>query len=497
MMRLFTAWAIQAIVAVVPGLAMAASVSVDVSSNLSTVADSFYGIHTSVYDNQNGNSSLPGLLIQSGVNALRYPGGGYADVYHWSLNSLSPWADGTYGYVGPQTDFGHFVQLLDNAHAQAVITVNYGSGQQWNSGHTRLVAPGTNGLPEEAAAWVAYANGDASLYGTAGDAAIGTDALGNDWKTVGFWAKLRSSTVAQYKSWAGTAYNASYNFLAINHPAPAAVKYWEIGNETFGTGYYDGSTNGYSVNYASAYDAMSRLGISSLSPAFYGQKVHDFALAMKAVDPTIKIGAVVSTPPGDYAWDSYNGQRWTPEVLAQCASNVDFVIAHWYPYAGDNANGSSLLSQVGSTLPFMLNGLTPGQDANTNSGLRDWINLYRPADGSNVQVFITEFGYNGSLAQTNSGKPVAGPVDALFAADCYSTWAELGVANVDYLEMNKANFLGDSSALVRGAVYYGIQMVHDLAGVGDEIVVARSDSSSLRASAALRQDGKLGLLLIE
>ena len=55
-----------------------------------------------------------------------------------------------------------------------------------------------------------------------------------------------------------------------------------------------------------------------------------FSLAMKAVDPTIKIGAVVSTPPGDYSWDDFNntGERWTPQVLSQCATNIDFVIAH-------------------------------------------------------------------------------------------------------------------------------------------------------------------------
>lgn len=117
------------------------------------------------------------------------------------------------------------MHLLDNAHAQAVITVDYGSGLQWNSIHTKLVAPFTNSQPQEAAAWVAYANGDASLYGTLGDITIGVDALGNDWKTVGFWAKLRSSTLAQYQSWAGASYNSDNNFLAINHPTPVGIKY--------------------------------------------------------------------------------------------------------------------------------------------------------------------------------------------------------------------------------------------------------------------------------
>src|ERR1022692_155196 len=109
-----------------PGLAFAANVTVNVTSNLFPVASTAYGIHTSVYDNQNGNANLPSRLIESGVNTLRYSGGGYADIFHWSVNKLSPWQDGTYGYQGPSTDFGHFAGLLDNTHAQAVITVNFG-----------------------------------------------------------------------------------------------------------------------------------------------------------------------------------------------------------------------------------------------------------------------------------------------------------------------------------------------------------------------------------
>ena len=481
-----------------PGFAFAANVSINAANNLSTVAATAFGIHTSVYDNQNGNASLPNLLIQSGVRTLRYPGGGYADIFHWSVTrnasgfpngsgSSSPFfgTAGDYGYIGSQTDFGNFIKLLANANAQAVITVDYGSGLQWNAGHTQVVAPATNGQPQEAAAWVAYANANTNIFGTANDVTIGVDALGNDWKTAGFWAMMRAAKPL------GT--DDGYNFLRINHRDPVGIKYWEIGNETFGTGYYDDGD--FSVNYAVPYDGTERFDNPSLSPAFYGQQVNVFSKMMKAVDPTIKIGAVVSTPPGDYSWDSMGGLRWTPQVLAQCVSNVDFVIAHWYVQAGSNADGSNLLAQVGSTIPLMINGKTAGLDSGTSSGLRDWINASR-SDGTNVQIFITEFGYMGSLAVSNNGAPVLGPADALFAADSYSTWFDFGVANVDYLEMNTQNFLGDSSPLVRGAVYYAIQIVQDMAAAGDTIVGANSDTSSLRAHAAMRQDGKLGLFLI-
>jgi len=485
-----------AAVYVCSGTGLAATVTVDASRPLAIVPETAFGLHTSVYDNQNANASLPSLLVESGVSVLRYPGGGYADVFHWSsanpllqqtngYGGLTPWwgQPNNYGYMGPQTGFSGFLNLLTNTGAQAVITIDYGSAVTWNASHSKLIVPATNAQPQEAAAWVAYANASSNILGTANDVTIGVDALGNNWKTAGYWAALRAAKPL------GT--DDGYNFLRINRVAPVGIKYWEIGNETFGTGYYDGSTTGYSINYSVPYTTNSRLGQPSLSPAFYGRQVNQFAQAMKAVDSTIKIGAVVSTPPGDYSWDIYNGQRWTPQVLQQCASNIDFVIAHWYPDAGNNADGTGLLSQIGPTLPLMINGATPGLDSGTNAGLRDWINTYRPTDGTNVQIFITEFGYTGTV--TNS---VLGPANALFAADCYASWIDLGVANVDYLEMNKTAFLGDSSPLVRGAAFYGIKLVRALAGPGDTMITAASDDSTLSAHAVLRQDGKLGLLLI-
>jgi hypothetical protein len=497
LLKLAAATFVSAAVAQILPNAGAANVTVNAAGRLSTVAATAYGVHTSVYDNQNGNASLPNLLIQSGVTALRYPGGGYADVFHWSVSrsalsggGLSPWFGDTnnFGYVASGTDFGSFVKLLSNAQCQAIITINFGSGLKWSSpAHTGLTIPPTNAEPPEAAAWVAYANANTNIFGTTNDVLLGLDSIGNDWKTAGYWAMIRAASPL------GT--DDGYNFLRINRKTPVGIKFWEIGNETFGTGYYTTDYDGYSVNYAVPYPntTFTRYGNTNLSPAAYGRGVKSFSLLMKAVDPTIKIGAVVSTPPGDYSWDSYAGQHWTPQVLAQCASNMDFVIAHWYPYAGSSDDGSVLLPQVPSTLPAMINGTAPHTD--TSSGLRDWINDYR-ADGTNVQIFITEFNYNGSVADLFNGVPVYGPVNTMFAADSYASWLELGVSNVDWLEMNKTTFLGDSNPLVRGAAYYAVQLCHDIAGVGDQMVGAASDTSTLRAHAAVQQGGKVGVMLL-
>src|ERR1041385_3640064 len=66
--------------------AFAANVTINATNTLSVIAPEAFGIHTSVYDNQNQNASLPGLLKEAGITAMRYSGGGYAEVYHWGVH---------------------------------------------------------------------------------------------------------------------------------------------------------------------------------------------------------------------------------------------------------------------------------------------------------------------------------------------------------------------------------------------------------------------------
>jgi hypothetical protein len=65
------------------------------------------------------------------------------------------------------------------------------------------------------------ANADASIYGTANGIVIGVDQQGSDWKTAGYWARLRASTFGQYQSWAqaGGVFDSFNTFLAINRDA--------------------------------------------------------------------------------------------------------------------------------------------------------------------------------------------------------------------------------------------------------------------------------------
>src|SRR5262249_10727088 len=141
-------------------------------------------------------------------------------------------------------------------------------------------------------------------------------------------------------------------------------------------------------------------------------QVVQFSNLMKAVDPTIKIGAVLSTPPDDYSWDVKNGQHWNDQVLSQpgISTSVDFAMVHWYPYAGEaytsftdsnsngqfdytdsNANGHYDAGEPSEPVTGVNTGTAlvayPGQKINTmiagssshtgmNKGIRDYLNQY-------------------------------------------------------------------------------------------------------------------------
>ena len=201
-----------------------AMVNVDTTKVLATVPASAYGIFTGVYDPKlSDTGALPALLKLTGTNMMRYPGGGYADSFHWAQHAISPiYASSApacgqvqNGFLAAHTDFGSFVRTLQATGSQAVITVNYGSSVADSTGTVRYGTdgqktcsePNTFGQPQEAAAWVAYANGS-----PASTQVIGVDNVGFDWKTVGFWATLRASQPL--------ASDDGYNFLRLGLAAP-------------------------------------------------------------------------------------------------------------------------------------------------------------------------------------------------------------------------------------------------------------------------------------
>src|SRR6516165_7848149 len=116
----------------------AASVTVNATAGLGAVPAHAIGLNTAVYDGDMNDAAIPPLLKAAGVDALRYLGGSYSDIYNWQTQTAAAG-----GYVAPNTSFANFMTTANAAGAQPIITVNYGTG-----------------TPSLAAAWAQAAAGD-------------------------------------------------------------------------------------------------------------------------------------------------------------------------------------------------------------------------------------------------------------------------------------------------------------------------------------------------
>ncbi len=124
------------------------TVTVNATSVSAAVPSEGYGVDTSVYDGDLTASGVASELQAGGVNALRYPGGSYADIFNFISGTDQTLNDG--GYFAPNATFGNYwiPDLVEPSGAHPIITVNYGSNLNNNGG----------AQPSEAASWVQYAN---------------------------------------------------------------------------------------------------------------------------------------------------------------------------------------------------------------------------------------------------------------------------------------------------------------------------------------------------
>lgn len=247
------------------------------------------------------------------------------------------------------------------------------------------------------------------------------------------------------------------------------ILYWEIGNETYGNGYYSGWDWEYDLHVLDQ-TAADRVGNSALSPTAYGTNAAAFVQAMKAVDPSIRCGISLNTSSFPTGWDE-DVLKGISSALSGTAYSPDFVIVHWYP-SGDTAQVLAAQSGI------------PAQVAQIRSDLN---NYYTLSNKSAIQIFITESGPS----------VVGGIVPFLFAADEYLTWFENGVSNVEYQELHSGVLESSSSDWTTPlGPWYGVSLDSTVARAGDNLVAATSSNSLLRAHAVNRADGKVGVILI-
>jgi hypothetical protein len=288
------------------------------------------------------------------------------------------------------------------------------------------------------------------------------------------------------------------------------IKYWEIGNEIYGNGTYgaDWETDRHCASGSSP---------ANCGPAVYAQNVKAYIAAMKAVDPTIKVGVVLTAPGSwpDGVTSAGSPQSWNQTVLSALGSQIDFADVHWYPQNPSTVTppGPSDAGLLGDT----------AQISGIVSTLRAQLGQY--AGNSALPISVTET----NSVSSNPGKQTVGIVNALYLAQDYLGWLQSGVTNVDWWQIhNNLVTTGDNESSLNGTAsygdygvlsdatcgiigsaqvcepaadtpfpaYYGLKLLSQFIHPADALVSAASSQSLVHAYAVKAGDGSLRVLLV-
>ncbi|HWD91328.1 MAG TPA: alpha-L-arabinofuranosidase [Verrucomicrobiae bacterium] len=378
------------------------------------LADSrWFGLNTAVWDSTFDTPTTSKALAELGTRILRFPGGSLSDAYHWSTNSS--WDSDHNTWVHWGTSFASFIHVATNAGAQAMITVNYGTGTS-----------------DEAAAWVRSAN-------------------------------------------------------VTNH---LNFKYWEVGNECYGTWETDSNSLPH-------------------DPYTYAVRAAQYITAMKAVDSTIEVGIVAAPGENSYSNNATHfavnprtgatNYGWTPIVLATLKSlgvRPDFLVHHVYPEYNAASDQSLLLAS----------GNWPGDASN----LRMQISDYFGSGGTNIELLCTE----NNSDSGHPGKQSTSIVNGLYLADSLAQLMKTEINGFIWWDLrNGTDTQGDFNPLLYGwrtygdlgvinglntrhPVFYAFKLIQHFAQSGDTILNATTDYPLLATYASRKADGALAVLVI-
>lgn len=304
-----------------------AIVTVAVLDTLGKVLPTQLGTNTTFRSN-NANSKIinrVGLYKSSGMGTYRYPAGSGSNTFFW---------DG----VAPTNTLQYKVNDGTTQSVNPIIGTNP------NTFTPTLFTEFKKTLNCEANVNVNYFY---ARYGTTPE----------DSRPGATTASKRTARVKQAADYAA----AFVKYMNID--LKANIKYWEVGNECYGNW-----EEGYNING------------SIVTGTEYGEDFNVFVAAMKAVDPTIKIGAVV------FAGTGVNEKNWSSGVLQQVKNTADFLIMHEY------------FARTGSALDVMNSATSLVPDV---AIMKDWVVQYAGKNRDFFPIALTEFNTQNQLNSSN------------------------------------------------------------------------------------------------
>jgi hypothetical protein len=435
-----------------------ATVTVDAGEVVRAVNPQLLGVNTAWWDTDLNTADTQQMVQAAGLNLFRLPGGSSSDDFHFN----SP---PTYQGEGTIPSMASFVASVSG---QAVVTLDYGSGS-----------------PQEAAALLAYLNAPVGATTEIGDGQEWNDATGQwqtvNWQNAGYWASLRAATPL--------AVDDGLNFLRLGRAAPFGFKYFEVGNEEYGSWEID--------HHAMEHD-----------PATYVAFAMQFQAYAGLIDPSISIGVDAAGPD-----DSYN--NWIADVLQDAASqglSIGFISDHNYVQSpGSESDATLLLGTVSDPD-------SPYDWGVRAAGYANLLDQYLGAD-NNVQLFTTEF----NSVSYDPGKQTTSLVNGLFIADSLGSLLETSYNAAIVWDLrngwntgnnNSSSLYGwreggdygllgsppDDAPLTGAYIpypsYFAEQLASKIIVAGGSVVAANSSDPDLAVYAVLEANGDLEMLVI-
>lgn len=528
-------------------------VNVNASQTVRTVNSKVFSINQVAWDGGVNSAASVSILNNIGAACLRWPGGSWGDGYHWINEN---WSTGNSGprYWGSFSS--DFIALATNVNSDAFIIVNYGTS-----------------TPEEAAYGVRLFN--ITNHCNFKYWEVGNEIGGSwewDWRYPGFAtndildlpsfaaklktptnnvstylrSQLSSDTLSKLDTYvASPSANNAYNVrLALVN---------DINNLMYNSSQsiYKPDTNRFagvtfrSVTWTNLSLPIPPLGqdlnnrmvledaypeLAKISPEInlasnwpdvdlphdawtYAKRFTNYYAQMKAVDPTIKVGALADVfENGTQNYTNHpvinprTGQTqtgWNPIMLtflrnANCIP--DFLIVHDYgPTAGDtqdllyprvwSSHAASLRQQLTDYLGAAGTNVTLEVTENGMGGDKQSVSLpgglfYAESLG---QILQTEFNSRVWWDMHNGGGPVSNPDPAMYG------WRKDGSGN--YIS-DGGIVNGDGVGANGYPTYYVAKLLTRFAKGGDTVVSASSDYQLLSTYAVKRTNGTLTLLVI-
>ena len=240
------------------------------------------------------------------------------------------------------------------------------------------------------------------------------------------------------------------------------IKYWEVGDEQWGA-------------WAAGHT----------TPEKYAKRFIEFAKAMKAVDPTIKIAADVK--PSDDPND------WTCRVLKAAGNYIDIVTFSYYPLTDKEEYPDSLFASLAT--------YRRDYDA-IRHALQETLPLVDPAHGLERAdtMWIADVGYNS--VNSRPGPITLSIANALWTGDLLGTMAELGEKISCFWALHNSyppgkgdyGILSEDGKNTPSYSYYVFPAYTRL--FGSEVVRCVSSDPSLSAYAATYAADTLAIILI-